>query len=82
MVGSFPACFLYGYALSGRVKSRGQGVPWALGINACASVTASILIIVIAMGVGFNAALVLGLTAYAAGLVFFMFGRFSTQGQT
>ena len=82
----FPLAFFMGMPFPAGLKAGARVapelVPWAIGINACASVTASILIIVIAMGVGFNAALVLGLTAYVAGLVFFMFGRFSTQGQT
>jgi radical SAM superfamily enzyme YgiQ (UPF0313 family) len=47
-------------------------VPWAIGINACASVTASILTIIMAMGLGFDATLAIGLATYGIALLCFM----------
>ena len=43
-------------------------VPWAWGINGCASVTATVLAVVLAMNVGFERVWLLSLAIYAAGV--------------
>ncbi len=76
----FPLAFCMGMPFPSGLKAgarvSAELVPWAIGINACASVTASILIIVMAMGMGFNAAMVAGLAVYAVGLLCFKFIKF------
>jgi hypothetical protein len=56
----------------GRVSERAPGLlPWAWGINGCASVVAAVMASLLAMHVGFTALLVLALGLYAAaGLLF------------
>ena len=52
-----------------RVLGNNDGeryVPWAWGVNGALSVTASVAAILIAMGVGFNAVLIIGLACYLA----------------
>ncbi|MFC1592054.1 hypothetical protein ACFL43_05985 [Thermodesulfobacteriota bacterium] len=72
----FPLAFFMGMPFPAGLKAAGRMeaslVPWAIGINACASVTASVLVIVLAMGLGFNAALAIGLAVYGLGLVCFL----------
>jgi hypothetical protein len=76
----FPLAFFMGMPFPTGLKTASRLspglVPWAIGINACASVTASILIILIAMGIGFNAAMGTGLAVYAAALLCFMLIKF------
>jgi hypothetical protein len=48
-------------------------VPWAWGINGCASVTASVLAVIIAMGFGFGAVWLLALITYSVGILAFVF---------
>jgi len=48
-------------------------VPWAVGINGCASVIASIVTIILAMGIGFSAVMGIGLSIYGVALVCFSF---------
>jgi spermidine synthase len=43
-------------------------VPWAWGINGCASVTATVLAVVLAMNIGFERVWLLSLAIYAAGV--------------
>jgi len=43
-------------------------VPWAWGVNGCASVVGTVLAVMLAMSVGFRAVTVLALVAYAAGV--------------
>jgi hypothetical protein len=42
-------------------------VPWAWGINGCASVTAGVLAVVLAMSFGFTFVWTLSVAVYAAG---------------
>ena len=44
-------------------------VPWAWGINGCASVTAGVLAVVLAMSYGFTAVWTLSVLAYALGVI-------------
>jgi hypothetical protein len=44
---------------------------WAIGINGCASVTASVFVIIVAMGAGFGSAIGAGLIVYALALLSF-----------
>jgi hypothetical protein len=48
-------------------------VPWAWGINGCASVTASVLAVIIAMGAGFGAVWLAAIVMYAVGILAFLF---------
>jgi len=43
-------------------------VPWAWAINGCASVTSTVLTVVLAMNFGFQAVWLLSLFVYAAGV--------------
>jgi hypothetical protein len=47
-------------------------VPWAWGINGCASVTASVFAVITAMGYGFGAVWLLALATYALGILAFL----------
>lgn len=72
----FPLAFCMGmpFPTGLKVGSRvsPELVPWAIGINACASVTASIFTIVLAMGMGFNVVMWAGVAVYGIGLVCFL----------
>lgn len=59
--------FASGLAYVQRVHPR--FVPWAWGINGLTSVTASILVIILAMRFGFNAVVLLGAAVYLGGAV-------------
>ncbi len=47
-------------------------VPWAWGINGCASVTATVLAVVMAMSFGFERVWMISLGVYAAGTAAFL----------
>jgi len=47
-------------------------VPWAWGINGCASVTASVLAVVLGMEFGFVVVWVASLVVYAVGVAAFL----------
>jgi hypothetical protein len=49
--------------------AAGVYVPWAWGINGCASVYGSVAAILVAMVAGFNATLAVGAAVYAGGFV-------------
>jgi len=55
-------------------------VPWAWGINGCASVTATVLAVVLAMSIGFQGVWVLSLAIYAAGTAAFLLSARSRPG--
>jgi hypothetical protein len=54
-------------------------VPWAWGINGCASVYGSIVAILIAIVYGFSAALSVGIAAYAIGFAVLRLGALRRQ---
>ncbi len=72
----FPLAFLMGIPFPAgllQTKSQDAGlVPWAIGTNACASVTASVAAIVLAMGTGFTITGLAGLGVYCLGYLFFL----------
>jgi hypothetical protein len=47
-------------------------VPWAWGINGCASVTSSVLAVVLAMSFGFQWVWILSIAVYAVGAAAFL----------
>jgi hypothetical protein len=47
-------------------------VPWAWGLNGCASVTATVLAVVLAMNFGFRVVWLLSIAIYAIGVVAFL----------
>jgi spermidine synthase len=72
----FPVAFCMGMPFPTGLKTasmvRPELVPWAIGTNGCASVTASILTIILAMGMGFSAVMVTGLLIYIVALLCFL----------
>ncbi len=55
--------------IQGAGERFGEIVPWAWGMNGAASVLGSAVAIALAMNIGFNLTLVVGLAYYAAGMV-------------
>ena len=55
--------------IQGAGERFGEMVPWAWGLNGAASVFGSVLAIALAMNVGFNLTLVIGLLFYAVGIL-------------
>jgi MFS family permease len=55
--------------IQGAGERFGELVPWAWGLNGAASVFGSVLAIVLAMNLGFNATLVVGMVFYALGIL-------------
>ncbi len=72
----FPLAFFMGMPFPTGLRMAGRLSPalssWAIGINGCASVTASVLVIIVAMGVGFSWAIGTGLIIYALALLAFI----------
>ena len=50
---------------------RPQLIPWAWGINACATVLGSVLCVLLSSLVGFNVVLMLAAAVYLVGWLFF-----------
>ena len=73
----FPLAFFMGMPFPAGLRAASQSapevVPWAVGINGCASVIASIATIILAMGVGFSAVMGIGLVVYGLALICFVF---------
>lgn len=67
-----PLGFLMGFPFPAGIRLTGKiapgMVPWAWGVNGCASVLSSILSVMIAISYGFSWVLVIGGTAYAVAL--------------
>ncbi len=57
-------------------------VPWAWGVNGCASVTGSVSAVIIAMGFGFRAVWFLAVATYAAGVIAFLFSAKAAAAPT
>jgi hypothetical protein len=55
-------------------------LPWAWGVNGCASVVAAVMAGLLAMHIGFTAVLVLALGLYAAAALLFGWTRHATRG--
>lgn len=72
----FPLAFFMGMPFPAGLREASQSapevVPWAVGINSCASVIASIATIILAMGVGFSAVMGIGLAIYGLALICFV----------
>jgi len=86
-----PLSFLMGVPFPSGIRMMGKLspalVPWAWGINGCASVISSILALMIALSVGFSWALVAASGAYlvGAGIVFYWLRKMAPElpgGQT
>jgi len=80
-----PLSFLMGVPFPSGIRIMGNLspalVPWAWGINGCASVLSSILALMIALSVGFSWALVAASSAYLVGAgIAFHWLRKTTQG--
>ncbi len=64
-----PIAFLMGMpfplGLSGLIREKQYWIPWAWGINGCASVISTVLATLLALHFGFNAVIVLALLFYA-----------------
>ena len=80
----FPLAFFMGMpfptGLRVAARSSPEVVPWAIGINGCASVIASIATIILAMGIGFSA--VIGISMVIYGLALLCFVCVATCGST
>jgi len=67
-----PLGFLMGFPFPEGIRLTGRIapglVPWAWGVNGCASVLSSILAVMIAVSYGFSAVLLIGGAAYALAL--------------
>ena len=73
----FPLAFFMGMPFPAGLRTASQSapeiIPWAIGINGCASVIASIVTIILAMDIGFSSVMAIGLTIYGLALFCFMF---------
>ena len=67
--------------LSLLTRTAGNYVPWAWGINGCASVISASLSTLLAIELGFNAVITLGLALYLSTLLFFPFSKTPWPGK-